>query len=171
MVEAAALVGSIATVFVALTTLVPGAPLLPEWAFIPVFVGVFPVHFRSVRVLIADPRAGAPGRMIGALRPRGLRLLVVVLFAGAAFLAATSLITLRGQPERHGDQYYLRNHTDLIPVSRAEYFDAIALEQRGFVSIAFVFYLAALVINADIDTNLPTPRTNPIKPSRLHDVT
>jgi hypothetical protein len=63
-----------------------------------------------------------------------------------------ALFTTPGNPERHGTSYYLRDHSELTRVSRAENRYAERLVERDFVGIALIFYLAEILVH------FPMPR-------------
>jgi hypothetical protein len=148
LVLATAGVGALAAAAVALTTIVPGAPLLPEWVWIPIFVGVFPVHIRTVRVAITIPKRSLRLRQLTGHVSFTGRLVVLATVIGALVLWVSAMRGLPGQPVQSGGRYYLNEHGDYIAVTRAQYLDAVAREERGFTAIAFILYVVALVVNS-----------------------
>jgi glucan phosphoethanolaminetransferase (alkaline phosphatase superfamily) len=123
------------------TTLDPGGPVVGDWVIWPLFLG-------CIAVLMATVLAFRDRRDELTRRLREARKMVVVVAVAAFVLAMQAVLTNRGNPERHGAAYYLRNHTELTRVSRAEYRYAERKEQRLFAGIALVFYLAAIIAHA-----------------------
>jgi hypothetical protein len=142
---ALAAVGATASAIVVVTTLPSGGPFLPTWVIWPLFLGIFPVHARTVRTALPD-RGNFKRHLLAAPRP--------LLAAAAVAVACTSplivhgLFTSRGNPERHGSGYYLRNHTEVTQVSRTEYRYEERLLERIFVGVALIFYVAGMVVHA-----------------------
>ena len=71
------------------------------------------------------------------------------LAAVAALALGWSALTtfgLQGQPEHDTTGYYLDDHGSHIPVSRAEYENDLAVQDRGFAAVATMFLLVAGVI-------------------------
>jgi hypothetical protein len=147
---AVAAAGAVASAAVFSTTFVPGGPLVPDWVIWPVFIGCLAVHLETVRGLRS--RRAEVARDFRKPR-KALALVAAVAFA----LSMHAVLTLHGSPEQHGSAYYLRNHTELTRVSRAEYRYAERQEERLFAGVALVFYLAAIVING------PAARTRPVQ--------
>jgi quinol-cytochrome oxidoreductase complex cytochrome b subunit len=138
---ALALVGAAISAVVVATTLPSGGPFVPTWVIWPLFVGCLLVHVQTVRTARADFKR----RLLEAPR---LLLAAAGLLAACVFaLTMHALFTTRGNPERHGVGYYLRDHTELTRVSRAEYRYAERLVERDFVGIALVFYLAGILVH------------------------
>jgi hypothetical protein len=74
--------------------------------------------------------------------------LVLAAYAAAAVLAALSLPTLwGGQPEKHGNRYYLDNHGQLTRVSEAKYYAGEIGVDRWFLAGAAVFLGVGAVFN------------------------
>ena len=142
---AVALAGTTAAAVVVATTLPSDGPFLPDWVIWPIFLGLFPVHARTVRAVLPK-RRDLRAYFLSAPRP----LLVAATVAAACTFALVmhAVATARGNPERHRGGYYLRNHTDLTRVSRSEYRYAERLEERIFAGVALVFYLAGILVNA-----------------------
>jgi hypothetical protein len=134
--------GALLSVLVLASTFSPGAPLLPVWLIWIVFVPIFPLHVRSVLIL----REGGFPRALLAL-PRAVLVPSVALALALFGVGMYSIATAGGVPERHGDNYYLRNHTELTPVSHATYLHAIAVNQRIFAAIPAIFYLLGVLVN------------------------
>jgi hypothetical protein len=130
-----AAVGAALSAVVVGTTLVPGGPFVPDWVIWPLFIGCLAVHLPALR-------GGARLRPT----PRALVVPAAVLAVSAFALAMQAVLTSRGNPERHGNAYFLRDHTELTRVSRSEYRYAERKEERLFAGIALVFYLAAITL-------------------------
>ena len=60
--------------------------------------------------------------------------------------SALTTFGLQGQPEHDTTGYYLDDHGSHIPVSRAEYENDLAVQDRGFAAVATMFLLVAGVI-------------------------
>jgi hypothetical protein len=142
---ALAVVGAAASAVVVAATLPGGGPFVPTWVIWPLFLGIFPVHARTVRTALPD-RDGFKLHLLAA--PKPLLATAAVLAACTIPLVAHALLTLRGNPERHGSGYYLRNHAEVTRVSRSEYRYAERLLERNFAGIALVFYLAGILVHA-----------------------
>jgi hypothetical protein len=135
---AAAAVGAIASAAVVASTLVPGGPLAPHWVIWPLFAGCIAINAETARAF-ASRRTELTQRLRET--PRPLFLIAAAVFA----LSMQAVLTSHGSPERRGHAYYLRNHTELTLVSRAEFRYAERKEERLFAGVALVFYLAALI--------------------------
>jgi hypothetical protein len=133
----AAVVGLSADLIIALTTVLPDAPLLPQWPEFAVFPFLFVVHLRTV--LVFRGRKAGFREMFDPL-PRPIYLACGALFVGAWVVTLWSITHLRGQPEQHGGAYFLDDHGSLIPVSHAAYRHALVLQQRIFSLIPGVFF-------------------------------
>lgn len=142
MVLTLAILGAAVSALVVATTFVSGGPLVPTWVIWPLFLGCFPVHLRSVRILPTEH--DFKRRLLESPRV----VFVVAAVGACAFLIVVhSLVTSHGNPERHGGAYYLRNHTELTRVSRAQYRYAERLGERFFSAVALPFYLLGILIN------------------------
>lgn len=138
-----ALAGGAISATVVASTLPSGGPFVPTWVTWPLFVGIFPVQFRTVRTLLLE-RADLKTRVFG--KPRAVLLPAATLVACAFVLSMQVVLTMRGNPERHGSAYYLRNHTELTRVSRSEYRYAERQEERLFAGLSVVFYLVGIFV-------------------------
>jgi hypothetical protein len=139
-----AVAGTAASAVVAGSTLASDGPIISPVAAVPLFAGMFVVHARSVRTLLPE-RGRFKQRLLGV--PRPILAPAVALAACAFVLGLHAVITSPGQPERHGDAYYVRNHTELTRVSRGEYRYAERLQERIFTAIPLVFYLLGILIH------------------------
>src|SRR5438045_3166301 len=75
-----AVAGAGVTAVVVATTLVPSGPLVPTWVSWPLFLGIFPVHFRTVRKLLLE-RSDLKMQVLSA--PKQLRIPLAALVACA----------------------------------------------------------------------------------------
>ena len=141
LVLSVAAVGAVACAVVVATTLPSGGPFLPTWLIWALLPGCILVHLRTVRVARFDLKK----RLFD--RPKPLRAAAAILVAAAFGLSMQAVLTSRGNPERRGTHYYLRNHTELIPVSRSAYRYAQRREQRLFGGIAFIFYAIGILVH------------------------
>jgi hypothetical protein len=140
-------------VIIVIADRVPGEPILPTNVFVVPFLAVFPCfgwavigsYFvpgrrRSWRVWDPDPLTA----------PRRSQLALVIVGVVVAVAVVACLLTthgsLRGQPEIHHGKYYLDDHGGLIPVTHAQYDQAVKRGQQLFASSALLFHLFAVVI-------------------------
>jgi hypothetical protein len=138
-----AIFGLSCDLLIAVTTVLPGAPLLPQW---PQFV-LFPFMFVTIgaTVLALQGRRTHLMEIMNGL-PRRLRYGNTA-FAAAAFVVSIWSITqIRGQPERHGGHYFLNDHGSLIPVSHAGYQHGLIYQQRIFTLIPSLFFACAVLV-------------------------
>jgi hypothetical protein len=137
-------VGAAISGFVVVSTLASSGPIVPTWTVVVLFFGLFPIHFRSVRLLLPD--RDLKKRLLVAPR----LLLAVAAIAGAVTFAFVvhGILTIHGQPERHNGGYFVDDHGDLRRVSRGRYRYTQRLEQRIFGGGALLFYLVSVLINA-----------------------
>jgi hypothetical protein len=154
-----ALVASVAG-FVALSvwaasTFVIDAPFLPFWPLVITFVGMFPLHIRTVLGL-AKGSGRFPFRARPARAPREVfatlaaRIPPRLRFASGGFFllswlsAATALWNLRhGGPAISHGMFYADSHGVRTPISEGEYHHLQLAEQRVFSSVPAAFYLVA----------------------------
>jgi hypothetical protein len=141
---AVALVGAAGSAVLVATTLPPGGPFVPTWVTWPLFLGFFPVQFRTVRTLVLE-RLDLKARLFG--RPRALLVPAATLVACAFVLSMQAVLTMHGNPERHGNGYYLDSHGALTRVSRSEYRYAQRELERLFAGLSFVFYAAGILVH------------------------
>jgi hypothetical protein len=139
-----AVVGAAASAVVLTTTLPSGGPFVPTWVTWPLFLGFFPVHFRTVRTLVLE-RSDLRARLFD--RPRALLVPAASLVACAFVLSMQAALTMHGNPEHHGNGYYLDSHGALTRVSRSEYRYAERELERLFAGLAFVFYVAGILVH------------------------
>jgi hypothetical protein len=130
-----AILGTAISTLVVATTFVPGGPLVPTWVVWPLFLGCFPVHLRSIRMLPLEH--DFKQRLLDG--PRGLLVVAAAIGACALVLMIHGFVTSQGNPERHGRAYYLRNHTELTRVSHSEYRYAERLLERSSAQPRFAF--------------------------------
>jgi hypothetical protein len=130
---------------IAVTTFLPGAPLVPQALPLLLFPGVFVVHFRSVMVLAGE---GKPDlRTLLRRVPRTVSLAFVVLFFGCWLVGIDAIAQIGGQPTLSHGQYFLNDHGSMIAVSHSVYLHAVVLEQRIFTLIPAVFYALGVLVN------------------------
>jgi hypothetical protein len=131
-------------------TLLPGEPTVPEAASFTLFGLVFPV-FGSA--MLRCYRAGVETRgpeFLDVLwrTPRWLRAAAGTLAAGVVLCVAIGGAPVGGQPGRTAEGYYLNNHGDREPVSRATYESALKSEVRWFDAGATIFFAVSAVMVA-----------------------
>jgi hypothetical protein len=147
-VFALSVAASLAAVGVVISSLLPGAPFFPSWFFWLPFPLVFVVHVRSV--LVTQRLSGAALLPYLRLRPPLLLAVVGVLVVFCFGVGSYSIDTSQGASERHGDKYYIRDHTVLTRVSRTTYLHQVAVEERIFGGISAIFFLAGVLINTPV---------------------
>lgn len=139
---------------IALTTVLPGAPLLPQW---PQFV-LFPFSFitTSAAVPALHARRVRLTEVVNGL-PRRLRFGYTA-FATTAFLVSVWSIThISGQPDRHANHYFLNDHGTLIRVSHDGYQHGRIYQQRIFTLIPSLFFAFAVLVLHRPKDNLSRP--------------
>ncbi len=143
------IVGFVLSVAVALSTLLPGAPVLPQWTAYTLLPLALLVNVRTAWIgvrLRRTPGVGLPG-VPGIAKAAFLAWFVV---AGA--LACVSLTQARGQPTVAHGRYYLNEHGRYLLVSHAEYLHAQGVEQRNFSLIpSILLALGALASLVNVD--------------------
>jgi hypothetical protein len=139
--------GLAAELAIALTTVLPNAPVVPQWPVFLLFPGIFVVHLRSVRVL--SRRRGRRLNVRELLRgvPLVLRAAFVALFLLAWVVGLASILHIGGQPREIQGRYFLDDHGALIPATHGEYLHALVLQQRIFTLIPAVFYALGIIVN------------------------
>lgn len=148
-------IGFAAEVIIALSTFLPGAPLVPEATPFVLFPGIFIVHFRSVRLLNRLRKQSGLSRFGFSMRqlvdivpaPRAITISFFVYFFAAWILGVLTIPSIGGQPTKVDGRYFLNNHGTYTPVSHAAYLHAVALAQRLFSIIPSVFYALAVIVN------------------------
>jgi hypothetical protein len=139
---------------IAASTLAPDAPLLPQWPQFLLFPLIFVVHFSSV-LRITPERGGWRESLNGLVRgwafvrelPPLLVIGFVVLFIGAWLAMMVSIGSIGGQPTMSGGRYYLNDHGDFIPVTKAAYDHALVLQQRIFTLGPSVFFALGVLVH------------------------
>ena len=148
--------GFAAEVLIVVSTVLPGAPLLPLQAPDILFFGVFIVAIPTVMEF--HERQQASGLKSRNLSVRDLQGLVAAppavtrafygYFALAAAIALISLLMATGGDPGHGHgHYWLNNHGVVTNVSRSTYLQAVAVSQRIFSVIPSVFYALAILFH------------------------
>jgi hypothetical protein len=123
--------GLAASCLVVSTTFLPGNPPAPDGIGFLLFPIVLAGGFGNVaseRQLHRDGRefGGWPSALFLAL-PRVQRVVLLALVVVGLVIVGLSFVRLQGQPEQHGDRYYLNYRGALTVVTREEY-----IEQRKF---------------------------------------
>jgi hypothetical protein len=163
----ASVVGFAACAVVVLLSFIRAVPPSPPALWVVLFIGIFPLHLRSVVVhkRNADRPPGSkirirkkrgritapervPSRTEGSTATSLLYLAVglVIILAAVAFLSARS--SLGGGATTVNGSYFLNDHGELIPVSYHAYERALAAEGRVFTSIPAAFYAVGIAFNA-----------------------
>jgi hypothetical protein len=139
-------VGLALDLLIAASTLVPGAPLVPEWPQFVLFPFIFVVHFSSVLRLTCE-RGRFRWREFLAGLPPVLVVGFTVLFVGVWLAEMSSITGIGGQPTMSGGRYYLDHHGSLVPVTKAAYEHALMLQQRIFTLGPSVFFALGLLVH------------------------
>jgi hypothetical protein len=146
-----AAIAAAACLIVYALTFTPWARYLPSDAFVPFFVLVFPLFGWSVWLQTAARRrpdaARSPAEWLKTI-PRAGQVLVALAATAAVAGGLTAAGGLGGQPQYDPatHQYSLNNHGKLTVVSRAAYLDAVAAQNRFFLSVTLIFLTAAFSI-------------------------
>lgn len=132
-------------------TFTPWGRHLPSALFVPFFVLTFPLFGWSVWLqTVARRPPGARRASADWMEaiPRGGRVLVALAAAAAVAGGSTAAGALGGQPgyDPATHRYVLDNHGSLIPVSKAAYLHALAVQNRLFLGVTLVFITVALGI-------------------------
>lgn len=130
---------------IALSTLLPSAPVIPQWPQFLLFPLIFVIHFRTVSVSVK--RRLKPNDILRRV-PRLVAGAFMCLFLGAWLAGLLSITHIRGQPTTQNGRRFLNDHGYLIPVSQAEYDHALVLQQRIFTLIPSVFFGLGILANA-----------------------
>ncbi len=125
-----AVAGLAIDLLIAASTLAPNAPLLPQWPQFVLFPLIFVVHFSSVLRFTSD-RGRPKWRELRRGLPPGTIVAFIVLFVVAWLVLMVSIGQIGGQPTMSGGHYYLNDHGDFIPVTRAAYRHALVLLTRS----------------------------------------
>ena len=154
---------SLAALVGLLVTFLPGTSALGPDAFVVPFVLAFPLWGWMFLVLArrphpalgggstgpraSDRRWTGVGSLIDAV-PVPARVVLPVVFLGAWLIGLTAIGGLRGQPEIDPTtgRYVENDHGRLLPVSRADYLHAVAVQNRLFLSVALVFTSIATAV-------------------------
>lgn len=131
---------------IAASTLLPGAPVVPQWPQFVLFPFIFVVHFSSV-LRLTPKRGRLRWRDLVAGVPPAIGVGLGVLFVGAWLGAMASITGIGGQPTISGGHYYLNNHGSFIAVTRAGYDHALVLQQRIFTLIPAMFFGVGVLVH------------------------
>jgi hypothetical protein len=132
---------------------IAGSTLLPDAPVVSIAVAAFVLFPIALAVFARTIWVGVRGGRRPALSDRlaGLPAIAIVTFLAFFFAVSAvggkSISEDRGQPTERAGHYYLNDHGDYIPVSRAEYRHAQVLTERAFTLIPSVFLAFALLIN------------------------
>lgn len=134
-----------------------------QWAFVPAFVLVFPVHLRTVLVLSAivrgrqetDARTGRRWSRwrtlrwgdLAALAPKPVIVAVGVWCAVAWAGLMYGITASPGQPVARGGRYFLDDHGVLAAVSHSTYVSTGHAGARAFFLAASAFLALAVPVN------------------------
>jgi hypothetical protein len=150
LIWAIAVVALLCDVGIAFTTVLTGAPYVPQW---PQFA-LFPVIFLTFGFAVFTGRSDI--REALSSLPMWARVAFYALVIAAAVGFLTALSHLPGQPEQHGSRYFLDDHGHLIPVSHARYERGLVYQQRIFTLIPSVFFAVVAIA-----LRLPRQRARP----------
>jgi hypothetical protein len=129
---------------IVMATFLPGDHVVADDLVFLSFVLAIPLHFGTMASALQLRRTDYklehwPNALFAAL-PRAQRLALLALIVLGMVIAGLSIVQLRGEPERHGDRYYLRNKSDPpTEVSRGEYIEQRKLRQRALGAGPAVF--------------------------------
>jgi hypothetical protein len=167
LITTMSIVMCIFAVAVVASTLVPGAPLLPEDVFLIPLLAVVPSFGWAAISSAFLPRARGPsglerlldrltdpqqelslGRLLKAVRGLSWRratttTAIAVVLAGLAYSGIVTTGSLEGQPEVHNGRYFSGQHGSLIPLTRKQYERQVVLEQQSGAAWAAVFLLVS----------------------------
>jgi hypothetical protein len=132
---------------IALSTVLPGAPFLPDWTVFPLMLGVILVHFRTVGLSLARPRGRRKVKEVLKLLSRRAQWAYTAAAVVTWILILVLLFGATGQPTQSNGHFYLNNHGSLMPVSHADYVSEQLRLQRIFSLGAAWFFGAAVIFN------------------------
>lgn len=131
-----------ATVVVA--TFLPGDPNVPSDLGFLLFPFVF---VGGIGMVVSERQLQRSGHRLDALAralPRWQSLTLGAVTVAGLLVVALSFVQLRGDPERHGDRYFLNYQGDLTEVTHDEYVEHRKHHMRVFVGGPGLFALAAV---------------------------
>jgi hypothetical protein len=79
--------------------------------------------------------------------PPGVFFALIILFVVASLVMMVSIGQTGGQPTMSGSHYYLNDHGDFIPVTRAMCRHALVLGQRIFTLVPAVFFALGVLVH------------------------
>jgi hypothetical protein len=144
---------AIAALTLVLVTVGASHPLFPTAVTFAIFVCIFPVHFRTVIVGVRLKRkTGASMDLAKLVWPppfsKRVGFVILAVYTAVALLVALSMSSISGgQPEKHGNRYYLDDHGTLTEVSQASYYAGVIGVDRLFLGVASIFLGAGAVFN------------------------
>lgn len=132
---------------IALSTVLPGAPFLPDWIVFPLMVGAGLIHYRTVALSMARPRGRRMLTDVLKLLPPRARWTYTAVAVVTWILIVVLLFGATGQPTQSHGHFYLTDHGSTMPVSHADYVSERLRLQRIFSLGAAWFFGAALIFN------------------------
>lgn len=132
---------------IALSTILPGAPFLPEWVVFPLLLGAILVHSRTVALVMVQPPKRRRLNEVMKFLPRPTRWAFTAAAVASWGLLVALLLGAVGGPTQSDGHFYLNDHGVLIPVSHAGYVAEQLRIQRIFSLCAALFFGAAVVVN------------------------
>jgi len=147
--------GLLAASAIGLVLVTAGAdhPLYPTAVTFIIFSSIFPVHIRTVFAALRVKReTGESAAVLAHPWPppfdKRLAYAVLAVYRAVAVLVFMSLPSIAGgQPEKHGDRYYLDDHGSLTRVSKAKYYAGEIGVDRLFLGLSAVFLGVGSVFN------------------------
>jgi hypothetical protein len=140
--------GLAASCVIVATTFLPGDPPAPDGIEFLLFPIVLAGGFGTVaseQQLRRDGRrlGGWPSALFLAL-PKAQRVALLALIVVSLVIVGLSFVRLRGQPEQHGDRYYLNYQGELTAVTRETYIEQRKFNLRVFAGGPGVFCAVAV---------------------------
>ena len=137
--------GLVVDLAIAVTTCLPGAPMVPTWPELALFPVAFLVQFTTI-VRLGSQRRQQPVRLMDDL-PLPALVGFGALVTAAALVLITSRSSLGGNPVASHGRYYLNDHGYFTQVTKAQYEHAVALSQRLFAIVPSVFFAINVLLN------------------------
>jgi len=122
------------------STFLRGPALVPQAAVIVLFVGVFPVHLRTV---LAMTRLRLSERELLRYVPKAAIAGVILVVLATIFLS----LLAPGQPVQRDGRYYFNDHGLHIQTDKPGYDRGVKLEERGFSGIPAMFFALGVAVN------------------------
>jgi hypothetical protein len=135
------LVGVAFAILITAGTVAGPEPIFPDWLIFPLFA--FTVAVCGLELYHSYRNDVDTTHPFAHLRPLARRTLTLLL-ACMVFIGGVSFLTSgNGNPERHGDRYFSRNHTELTPISRSKYLRMDRASERAFSMVAGAFLVVS----------------------------